>query len=101
MQDLKFYCKPAQGERIETALTIPLDTSSAIHGVLTDPDGAPIPAVLVLLFQIVEDTPPALIAQIMSDAEGHFAFGGLVGDTLYQIKIFQQNTRVRTLDLPS
>ena len=101
MQDIKFYCKPAKGERIETALTIPLDTSSAIHGVLTDPDGTPMPTVLVLLFQIAEDAPPTLIAQIMSDTDGHFAFGGLAGDTLYQIKIFQQNTRVRTLELSS
>ena len=101
MQDLKFYCKPAQGERIETVLTVPLDTSSAIHGVLTDPDGIPMSAVLVLLFQTTEDAPPSLIAQVTTDSDGHFAFGGLLGDTLYQIKIFQQNTRVRTLELSS
>ena len=101
MQDIKFYCKPASGERIETALTIPPDTSSAIHGVLTDPDGLPMPMVLVLLFQTLDDAPPSLIAQVMSDADGHFAFGGLLGDTLYQIKLFQQNTRVRTLELSS
>ena len=101
MQDFKFYCKPAPGERIETALSISPDTSSAIHGVLTDPEGVPLPAVLVLLFRTAEDTPPVLIAQIVTDAEGHFAFGGLVGDTLYQIKIFQQNTRMRTLELSS
>jgi len=101
MQDHKFYCKPAEGERIETALTISPDTSSAIHGVLTDPDGLPMSAVLVLLFQTAEDALPSLVAQVMSDADGHFAFGGLRGDTLYQIKLFQQNTRVRTLDLSS
>jgi len=101
MQEFKFYCKPAPGERIETALTVSPDTSSAIHGVLTDPEGAPLPATLVLLFQTEEDAPPVLIAQIATDAEGHFAFGGLMGDTLYQIKIFQQNTRVRTLELSS
>jgi len=101
MPDFKFHCKPAPGERIETALVIPPDTSSAIHGVLTDPDGAPMPAVLVLLFQLAEDAPPVLIAQITTDADGHFAFGGLPGNTLYQIKLFQPNTQMRTLELSS
>ena len=101
MSDSKFYCKPAPGERIETALTLIPDTSCAIHGVIRDPDDASLPAVLVLLFRQEEATPPVLIAQVMTDADGHFAFGGLSGDTLYQIKVFTQNTRVRTLELSS
>ena len=98
MQDFKFYCKPAPGERIETALTIPPDTSAVIHGVLTDPDGVPLSSVLVLLFRVEEEAPPVLIAQITTDADGHFAFGGLLGDTLYQVKLFPHNTRMRTLE---
>lgn len=97
----KFYCKPAPGERIETALTIPPDTSAAIHGVLTDPEGVPLPAVLVLLFRMQDDASPVLIAQITTDADGHFAFGGLLGDTLYQIKLFRQHTCARTLEFRS
>ena len=101
MPDFNFHCKPAPGERIETTLAIPPDTSSAIHGVLTDPKGVPRPAVLVLLFRLEADAAPVLIAQITTDADGHFAFGGLPGDTLYQVKLFQANTRMRTLDLSS
>ena len=99
MSDFHFYCKPAPGEQVETALTIIPDTSSAIHGVLTDPDGASVPSALVLLFSVGEDASLALIAQCTTDVDGHFAFGGLSGNTLYRVKVFPQGKRVRELSL--
>ena len=101
MSDFSFYCKPAPGERIETAFSITSDTSSAIHGVVTDQDGAALVSVLVLLFRIEDDAPPVLIAQCTTDRDGHFAFGGLLGDVLYRVKVFEQNKRVRELTLAS
>ena len=100
MQHSNFYCKPAHGERIETKLSVTPDVSAAIHGVVSDPDGAPLPDVLVLLFR-VEDPAKRLVltAQIHTDPDGHFAFGGLSGDTLYRIKLFAQNKRIRELTL--
>ena len=98
MSDFCFYCKPAPGERIETALTVAPDISSAIHGVVTTPSGAPLGGALVLLFRVEEDV-SSLIAQCTTDADGHFAFGSLEGDLLYRIKVFQQGRRVRTLTL--
>ena len=100
MGEPNFYCKPAKGERIETRLQLPPDTSAAIHGTVLDLEGAPMPGALVLLFRIDEEEDrPVLLAQAATDPEGHFAFGGLEGDRLYRIKVFQQNTKVRTLEL--
>jgi len=95
-----FYCKPAPGERIETRLTVTPDRSAAIHGVVLDPEGAPLSCALVLLF-LAEESPGSqtLLAEAQTDAEGHFAFGCLEGDVLYRIKVFQQGRKVRVLEL--
>ena len=100
MNETNFYCKPAPGERIAAALQIAPDPSAAIHGVVSDPEGAPIAAALALLFRAEEeDGKEVLIAQSTTDAEGHFAFWGLAGDALYRIKVFQQGAKVRELEL--
>lgn len=102
MNESSFYCKPAPGERIDTQLQLAPDDKSAIHGAVLDLERAPLSGALVLLFQVQSDTEPRgrhLIAQCVTDSEGHFAFGGLWGDRLYQVKIFLQNTNVRTLVL--
>ena len=93
-----FYCKPKKGQRIEAVLQVERAQSAAIHGVLRDSGGEPLTEALALLFRADEnkDVP---IAQAQSDPEGHFAFGGLQGDTLYQVKIFQQNREIRKLAL--
>jgi len=99
MSEANFYCKPAPGERIDTRLQLAPDTAAAIYGVVSDPAGAPIPAALALLFRVEED--PAthtLLAQAATDAEGHFAFGGLESDVLYRIKLFPQGGTTRTLE---
>jgi len=99
MLESTFYCKPAKGERIETRLQITPDLSAAIHGVVLDPEGGPVAAAFVLLFRVEEEATPLLLAQSATDRDGHFVFGGLEGDTLYRIKVFQQNWSVRTLEL--
>ncbi|MCL2563720.1 MAG: carboxypeptidase-like regulatory domain-containing protein [Oscillospiraceae bacterium] len=101
MNDANFYCKPAQGERIETKLELAPDISAAIHGVVSDTEGAAIGGALVLLFRVDEQTDKAhtLIAQIVTDAEGHFAFGGLDGDVLYRVKVFRRCGTGRVLDV--
>jgi len=100
MNETNFFCKPAKGERIETRLQITPDSAAAIHGVATEPDGAPITAALVLLFRVEEESMAlTLQSQAATDADGHFAFGGLEGDVLYRIKIFPQGGTVRVLEL--
>lgn len=100
MQQSNFYCKPAPGERVETTLQVPPDLTAAIHGIVTAPDGMPLADVLVLLFRMEDESASAvLIAQVSTDADGHFAFGNLQGDALYRIKVFQQGKQVRTLEL--
>ena len=100
MNETNFYCKPAPGERIETKLQIAPDPSAAIHGVVLDTEGAPISAALVLLFRVDEEqSAEVLSAQAATDSEGHFAFGGLTGDVLYRVKVFQRGGKVRALEV--
>ena len=100
MRNSHFYCKPAKGERIETRLQIAPDVSAAIHGVVADLEGRPIPAALLFLFRVDEDAGALCpLAQTKADPDGHFAFGGLEGDVLYRIKVFQQNENVRAVEL--
>ena len=93
-----FYCKPKKDQRIETVLQVERDQSALIHGVVKDPAGAPIAGALLLLFSADENRDIPL-AQAHTDPEGHFAFWGLAGDVLYQIKLFQEHTDMREITL--
>ena len=100
MKDIGFYCKPTKGERVETRLQIEPDTSAAIYGVVAGLEGAPLSSVLVLLFRAEEgQETQTLLAQAQTDAEGQFAFGGLDGDVLYRVKVFQQGVKARVLEV--
>jgi len=94
-----FYCKPACGELIETTLRLEPDKSAAIHGIVLDPADSPVPGASILLFRIDEtQNESALIAKACTDAEGHFVFGSLKGDVLYQIRAFRNDTAIRVLE---
>ena len=103
MNDSNFCCKPARGERVETRLQIETDTAAVICGVVSDLAGVPISGALVLLFRVEAradgDGAPPLLAQGVTDSDGHFAFGGLEGDVLYRVKVFPQGGTVRVLEL--
>ena len=90
-----FYLKPTPGQRVETQLTVQQDNTATIFGRIHNTTGAPLPTVLVLLFQEGKDSP---IAQCESDLDGHFAFGGLPGNTLYQVKVFPPGPAPRVLE---
>jgi len=95
----QFYCKPACGELIETILRLEPDKSAAIHGIVLDPADNPVPGASVLLFRTGEaQGESALIAKTSTDPAGHFVFGPLEGDVLYQVRAFRNDTVVRVLE---
>jgi len=93
----KFYFKPAPGEQIETKIQIDHDLRSSIYGTVVDLEGAPISGALALLFRAGEAQTP--LSQFYTDEDGQFVFGDLFGDTLYLIKIFRSNRKIRELEI--
>ena len=96
MSSLKFYVKPAPGERVETELILPPAQEAAILGIVRTADGSPAAACTVMLYA---DGDPIPLRQAFTDAEGRFCFGPLAGDQLYIIIIYHDHTHVRTLEI--
>ncbi|MCL2843255.1 MAG: carboxypeptidase-like regulatory domain-containing protein [Oscillospiraceae bacterium] len=100
MQQPTFHCKLGPGERVETKLTLTPDPASCIFGQVTEPSGTPLAGALALLFRIETDTRLGVpVAQMMTDADGHFAFGGLDEDVLYRVKVFCHGGKARVLEV--
>ena len=102
MTNNHFYIKPRQGELVNIHIPITASDGAVIHGVLTDEAGLPIANALVLLFRAPQaDSEHTMrpLAHMRSDADGHFAFSGIHGDCLYEIRVFVQNTNIRTLNV--
>lgn len=96
MSSLKFYVKPASGERVETELTLPAVQESAILGSVRTADGAPAAACTVLLYADGDTLP---LKQAFTDSDGRFCFGPLAADQLYIINIYHDQTHIRTLEI--
>jgi len=64
-----------------------------------DETQTPLAGVLALLFRIETDTPAGVpVAQMITDEDGHFAFGGLDGGELYRVKVFLQGGAMRVVE---
>jgi hypothetical protein len=96
MSSLKFYVKPAPGERVESTLTLPPSQAASIYGVVQTADGTPARGCVVLLY---DEHEPAPLAQAFTNEEGQFCFGPLVGDRLYIINIYYDDAQIRTLEI--
>ena len=96
MSTLRFYVKPAPGERVETELTVPDEAASCILGTVRSPTGDPAGGCAVLLYGEDEAEP---LAQAFTDAQGRFCFGPIPGDRLYIINIYRDSARIRTLEI--
>lgn len=93
----KFYIKPAEGEHIETTVTLEQEKAAAVWGRVRDKSGAAIENALVLLFQ------PGAVKQLLdrqfTDEDGQFSFGPIQGDTLYCIKVYKNSVKLRELEI--
>ena len=99
MQQPNFHCKPVPGERIEAQLVAISDPAACVFGQVMEPVGTPLAGALVLLFRIEPDTPAGVpVAQMLTDTDGHFAFGGLDGDVLYRVKVFCHSGKMRVVE---
>ena len=102
MTNNHFYIKARKGELVNTHIPLKASDCAIIHGVVTDETAQPIANALVLLFpaaQTENEQTMRPIAHVLSDADGHFAFSGIPGDSLYEIRLFTQNTNIRTLEI--
>ena len=93
----KFYFKPAAGEHIETTVNLTPDSSAAISGTVFSGKGTRVSGALVLLFRTGEEK--KLIDRQFTDDEGHFFFGPIEGDVMYQIKIYKNHVKIRELEI--
>lgn len=95
----KFYFRPLAGEQICTELIPREDAHTAICGKVLSPEGKPVEDAVVLLFLPGERDEVTLISRFVTDEDGHFIFGPLKGGTLYLIKVFRDDVKLRELEI--
>ncbi len=96
MSSLKFYIKPAPGERVQAELTLPAAQESFLLGTVKTAAGDPAVGCAVLLQADGGGVP---VHQAVTDETGRFVFGPLPGDQLYIINIYHDDTHVRTVEI--
>jgi hypothetical protein len=94
MESYEFYLKPAAGENIQVAVPLPGTRDAVISGIVTQESG-PVSAALVLLM----DQGRRVLGYTVTDELGQFYFGPLPGDTLYLLRVQQENGTVRLVEL--
>ena len=95
----KFYFRPMPGEQVSTELTPLEEDHAAICGRVLDRGGGPVPGAVVLLFLPGPDDSMSLVSRFITDEDGHFVFGPLCGNTLYLIKVFKDEIKLRELEV--
>jgi protocatechuate 3,4-dioxygenase beta subunit len=95
----KFYFRPLPGEQISTEIAPSEEPHAAICGRVLDRKGAPVTGAIVLLFLPEQDDAMTLISRFVTDEDGHFIFGPLKGGTLYLIKVFKNDIKLRELEI--
>ncbi|MEG1633962.1 MAG: carboxypeptidase-like regulatory domain-containing protein [Oscillospiraceae bacterium] len=95
----KFYFRPLPGEQVQTDFRPQEEHSAAICGRVLDAGGAPVEGAIVLLFLPGEQDALILISRFVTDEDGHFIFGPLSGGTLYLIKVFRDDVKLRELEI--
>lgn len=95
----KFYFRPLPGEQVSTEIVPREESRAAICGRVLDGEGGPLSDAVVLLFLPGEGESMTLISRFVTDEDGHFIFGPLEGGTLYLIKVFKDDTKLRELEI--
>jgi hypothetical protein len=96
----KFYFRPGEGERVETAVHLEPDRRSSIHGVVREThDGRPIVDALVMLLAAGGHDDPAPVGQTFTDDAGQFVFGPLTAGRLYLVKVYKNAVKLRELEI--
>lgn len=93
----KFYFRPAEGEHIETTVSVEAEKAAAVFGTVKNKAGAVQADALVLLFRASEEK--KLIDRQFTDEDGQFFFGPIEGGVLYLIKIYKNDIKIRELEV--
>ncbi len=97
----KFYFRPKDGEVLYTELMPVVKNESAIVGVVKMSETELVSDATVVLFSLENaNSSPKFISQTKTDKDGHFCFGELSGEVLYQIKVFKEGSLSRYLEIP-
>ncbi|NCB51421.1 MAG: carboxypeptidase regulatory-like domain-containing protein [Clostridia bacterium] len=95
----KFYFRPMPGEQVSTELTPLEEEYAAICGRVLSRSGRPVSGAVVLLFLPGQEDAMSLVSRFVTDEDGHFVFGPLRGSTLYLIKVFKDELKLRELEV--
>ena len=95
----RFYFRPQAGEQITTDITPEREQHAAICGRVLSPSGIAVENAVVLLFLPGEGDSLTLVSRFVTDEDGHFIFGPLEGGTLYLIKVFRDDVKLRELEI--
>lgn len=95
----KFYFRPGENERVETVIHLQPDIRSAIHGLVRDPLGRPLPDALVMLSETDGGGAEKLAGQMFTDDAGQFVFGPLKAGCLYLVKVYKNAVKLRELEI--
>ena len=94
----RFYFRPGEGESVNTRLCCTPGRGSSIMGLVETGDGVPVQGALALLFIVPDAGAPELMAEFLTDEEGHFFFGPLESGRLYLVKVFKSELERRQLE---
>ena len=94
----RFYFRPGEGETVNTRLCCPPSRGSSIMGLVEMGDGLPVQGALALLFLVPDNSAPELLAEFVTDEEGHFFFGPLESGRLYLVKVYKGELDMRLLE---
>ena len=95
----RFYFRPGEGEAVTTRLCCASRQGSSIMGAVRTEEGECVSGAMALLFRVPRSGEPELLAEFVTDEEGHFFFGPLESGELYLVKVFKSALEKRELEI--
>lgn len=94
-----FYVKPAANELVETTVHIQPDPRPALLGTVLAGKKPVSDALVAVYLSGGPDAPDQPVGSLYTDELGHFAFGPLEPQKLYQVRVFKASGAARNLEL--
>lgn len=94
-----FYVKPAANELVETTVHIQPDPRPALVGTVLSEKRPVQDALVAIYLSGGQDAPDQPVGSLYTDELGHFAFGPLEPQKLYQVRVFKAGPAARSLEL--
>ena len=94
-----FYVKPAANELVETTVHIQPDPRPALLGTVLSGRKPVQDALVAIYLSGGSDAPDQPVGSLYTDELGHFAFGPLEPQKLYQVRVFKASPSPRNREL--